>query len=111
MIAATVELAGLSVLQLGKGFEFIAEVTGEHAQRLRLPEPAADAQHASTATGADWRALQRIPWDGDLRRWTPVDGLPADVMQEVWGSNPHSSTSQFKAINSNKRRPGARAPR
>jgi len=28
MVAATVELAGLTVLHLGKGFEFIAEVTG-----------------------------------------------------------------------------------
>jgi hypothetical protein len=25
---------------------------------------------------------------------TLVDGLPADGMQEVWGSNPHSSTGQ-----------------
>src|SRR5262245_15543585 len=30
--------------------------------------------------------------DGDLRRWTRVDVLPADGMQEAWGSNPHSST-------------------
>jgi hypothetical protein len=28
-----------------------------------------------------------------------VDGLPLDGMQEVWGSNPHSSTGQ--AHNSN----------
>jgi hypothetical protein len=32
--------------------------------------------------------------DGDLRRWTAVDALPADGMQEVWGSNPHISTGQ-----------------
>jgi hypothetical protein len=32
--------------------------------------------------------------DGDLRRYTWVDGLPLDGMQEVWGSNHHSSTGQ-----------------
>jgi len=28
------------------------------------------------------------------RRWTVVDALPADGMQEIWGSNPHSSTGK-----------------
>ena len=32
--------------------------------------------------------------DGDLPRWTRVDVLPLDGMQEVWGSNPHSSTGK-----------------
>ena len=32
--------------------------------------------------------------DGDLRLYTLVDGLPLDGMQEVWGSNPHSSTGK-----------------
>jgi hypothetical protein len=36
----------------------------------------------------------RTSWDGDLRLYTLVDGLPLDGMQEVWGSNPHSSTGQ-----------------
>jgi hypothetical protein len=35
----------------------------------------------------------RTSWDGDLRLYTCVDGLPLDGMQEVWGSNPHSSTA------------------
>ena len=36
IIAATAELAGLTVLHLDKDFELIAEVTGQPAQRLRL---------------------------------------------------------------------------
>jgi hypothetical protein len=60
-------------------------------------------QQGSIATGLDaggpWCALR----DGDLRPCTPVDGLPLDGMQEVWGSNPHSYTKyqfrmQFLAI-------------
>src|SRR5258708_39511006 len=47
-------------------------------------------QRGSTATGADGSALWCTGEDGDLRRWTPVDGLPADGMQEVRGSNPRS---------------------
>jgi predicted nucleic acid-binding protein len=34
MIAATAELAGLTVLHLDKGFELIAAVTGQHVERL-----------------------------------------------------------------------------
>jgi hypothetical protein len=37
---------------------------------------------------------ERTREDGDLRRYTRVDGLPLDGMQEVWGSNPHISTGQ-----------------
>jgi hypothetical protein len=54
----------------------------------------AAAQQQSTATGRDRKGRVRTPWDCDLRGWTPVDGLPLDGMQEVWGSNPHSSTGQ-----------------
>ncbi len=36
MIAATAELAGLTVLHLDKDFELIAEVTGQSTERLRL---------------------------------------------------------------------------
>ena len=49
-------------------------------------------QRESTATGADLTGLVRTLWDGDLRRQTYVDVLPADGMQEVRGSNPLSST-------------------
>jgi hypothetical protein len=34
----------------------------------------------------------RTFWDGNLHRCTSVDVLPLYGMQEVWGSNPHSST-------------------
>ena len=50
-------------------------------------------QQESTATGLDSGGLVRTSWDGDLRLYTLVDGLPLDGMQEVWGSNPHSSTA------------------
>lgn len=35
LIAATAELAGLTVLHLDKDFELIAELTGQHSERLR----------------------------------------------------------------------------
>ncbi len=37
MIAATAELANLTVLHLDKDFELIAEVTGQPLERLRVP--------------------------------------------------------------------------
>jgi hypothetical protein len=46
-------------------------------------------------TAAKHRNVFGFRWTagyGDLQRWTAVDGLPLDGMQEVWGSNPHSST-------------------
>jgi hypothetical protein len=49
-------------------------------------------QQRSTATCLDSGGLLGTCRDGDLRWWTSVDGLPLDGMQEVWGSNPHSST-------------------
>ena len=55
-------------------------------------------QHGSTATGADGGAPWETRRDGDLRGWTRVDVLPPDGMQEVWGSNPHSSTAGQKPI-------------
>jgi hypothetical protein len=51
-------------------------------------------QQESTATGLDPEGLVCTLRDGDLRLHTLVDGLPLDGMQEVWGSNPHSSTGQ-----------------
>jgi hypothetical protein len=60
-----------------------AQLMGE-GQRL--------VQQESTATGPDAGGPGCTLLDGDLRRWTAVDGLPLDGMQEVWGSNPHSST-------------------
>ena len=54
-------------------------------------------QQESTSTGLDAGGPKRTREDGDLHRDTRVDGLPLDGMQEVWGSNPHSST-QVKGI-------------
>lgn len=36
LVASCAELAGLTVLHLDKGFEFIADVTGQPVERLRL---------------------------------------------------------------------------
>ena len=36
LIAAVAEIAGLTVLHVDKGFELIAEVTGQPVERLRL---------------------------------------------------------------------------
>jgi hypothetical protein len=58
-----------------------------------LAGPAA-VQQESTATGLDAGGPEWTREDGDLRLYTLVDGLPLDGMQEVWGSNPHSSTGQ-----------------
>ncbi len=41
IIAATAELAGLTVLHLDKDFELIAEVTGQPMERLNVPTPIA----------------------------------------------------------------------
>ena len=49
-------------------------------------------QQERTATDRDAGGLPGMREDGDLRGRTAVDALPADGMQEVWGSNPHSST-------------------
>ena len=70
--------------------------------RLRI---GGGVQHESTATDPDLGGLECTLRDGDLHRCTAVDGLPADGMQEVWGSNPHSST-QVKGIKSNVRSHG-----
>jgi predicted nucleic acid-binding protein len=37
IIAATAELAGLTVLHLDKDFEVIAEITGQPVERLTMP--------------------------------------------------------------------------
>jgi hypothetical protein len=63
--------------------------SGAHWEPDRAGWP---VQQESTATGADLTGRARTSWDGDLRRRTAVDVLPADGMQEVRGSNPRSST-------------------
>jgi predicted nucleic acid-binding protein len=40
IIAATAELAGLTVLHLDKDFDLIAEITGQPMERLDVPPPA-----------------------------------------------------------------------
>ncbi len=37
IIAATAELAGLTVLHLDKDFDLITEITGQPAERLTMP--------------------------------------------------------------------------
>jgi hypothetical protein len=59
-------------------------------------------QQESTATGPDVDGPGWTLWDDDLQGRTPVDVLPADGMQEVWGSNPHSSTAQRRNSNDSK---------
>jgi hypothetical protein len=58
-------------------------------------------QQESTATGLDSGGLMRTFWDGDLHRWTAVEVVPLYGMQEVWGSNLHSSTPGQKCISNN----------
>ena len=40
IIAATAELAGLTVLHLDKDFDVIAEITGQPMERLNISQPA-----------------------------------------------------------------------
>src|SRR5450759_3018373 len=63
---------------------------------VRLAGTAA-VQQESTATGRDAGGPEWTREDGDLRRYTLVDGLPLDGMHEVWGSNPHSSTRSTRS--------------
>ena len=58
------------------------------------PADVEGVQHGSTATCPDLDGLECTLRDGDLRRWTAVDALPADGMQEVRSSSPRSSTGQ-----------------
>lgn len=41
-IAATAELANLTVLHVDKDFDLIAKITGQPVERLRLPDPASN---------------------------------------------------------------------
>jgi hypothetical protein len=56
------------------------------------PVDSCGVQHESAATCPDLDGLECTLRDGDLRRWTAVDGLPADGMQEARSSNLRSST-------------------
>jgi predicted nucleic acid-binding protein len=49
IIAATAELAGLTVLHLDKDFDLIAEITGQPMERLSMPPPAATDDNAGHA--------------------------------------------------------------
>jgi hypothetical protein len=77
------------VCRVGAGQGFIWGTTGAP---LGLPAGMATVQQKSTATGADAGGLAATREDGDLHRWTRVDVLPPDGMQEVSGSSPLSST-------------------
>jgi hypothetical protein len=85
-----------AIRQMGKiGGRDSRDLTALARARLGAPVPrwARVVQQESTATGLDSDGLVRTSWDGDLRLYTRVDGLPLDGMQEVWDSNPHSSTA------------------
>ena len=49
IIAATAELAGLTVLHLDKDFDLIAQVTGQPMERLNIPSPAFTDTNAAQA--------------------------------------------------------------
>jgi predicted nucleic acid-binding protein len=49
LIAATAELAGLTVLHLDKDFELIAGITGQPTERLKAPGPAGPARPPAAA--------------------------------------------------------------
>ena len=49
IIAATAELAGLTVLHLDKDFDLISEITGQPMERLNMPPPAVMANDADQA--------------------------------------------------------------
>ena len=49
IIAATAELAGLTVLHVDKDFDLIAEVTGQPMERLSMPPPAVTDDDAGQA--------------------------------------------------------------
>jgi predicted nucleic acid-binding protein len=49
IIAATAELAGLTVLHLDKDFDLIAEITGQPMERLSMPPPAVTDDDAGQA--------------------------------------------------------------
>jgi len=72
IIAATAELAGLTVLHLDKDFDLIAEITAQPMERLNM-DPAAetgsDAEQAGTLSFpiAAGTAGQRVPSRKDLR--------------------------------------------
>jgi predicted nucleic acid-binding protein len=61
IIAATAELAGLTVLHLDKGFDVIAEITGQPVERLNIPltswsQPLTSARPDTAAAGVQsWR--------------------------------------------------------
>jgi hypothetical protein len=92
--AGTVAVSGIGPLIVRRAEGAIRGVHGGEYRNVRgLLRIDGGVQHESTATCPDLGGLECTLQDGDLRLCTAVDGLPADGMQEVWGSNPHSSTS------------------
>ena len=49
IIAATAELAGLTVLHLDKDFDLISDITGQPMEHLNMPPPAVMANDADQA--------------------------------------------------------------
>jgi hypothetical protein len=85
------DLSTLAQARHGSALRYAARVVGVRALNS-WGRAHRVVQQESTATGLDPGGLGCTSRDGDLRLRTPVDGLPLDGMQEVWGSNPHSST-------------------
>jgi len=98
--ADTVAVSGIGLL-IVRGAE--DAIRGVHGGKYRsgraLPRTAGGVQHESTATCPDPGGLECTLRDGDLRRCTVVDGLPADGMQEVRSSSLRSST-RFSCLGS-----------
>jgi hypothetical protein len=72
IIAATAELAGLTVLHLDKDFDLIAEITAQPIERLNMDSAAETGSHPEQAGALSFpiaagAAGQRFPSGRDLR--------------------------------------------
>src|SRR6266516_573838 len=87
------EISRLAARPLAPGWLGGAPVAWDrHVLLVEVCRGAAAVQQESTATGADVGGRAGTREDGDLRRYTLVDVLPGDGMQEARGSSPLSST-------------------
>ena len=109
IVAATAELAGLTVLHLDKDFDLIAEITAQPMERLNMDsaaETGSDAEQARhyplsfpIAAGA---AGQRVPSSRYLRTlsWEPVSGLEPSAcrLQEIRPCAPYALAAPMAQV-------------